>query len=219
MESNNTTLRRKFLVFLLVFLEMLSAFGPFVTDRYLSILPQMEELFHCSTSTVQFGLTMSLTGLAVGQLVFGPISDKYGRKPVLTASLLVFLISGLSVEIKNAAKLSFIGSILLVGTGIVQLAIYNILDTFLSYESLTLLMLTGVGIVFTSSTTLAMTEGRAYIGAASALFGAFGFLLGGIVSPLVGMGDILQSSMIVMLVCAVMILVLSLLAIRRKNKE
>ena len=97
MKFNNTTLGRKYLVFLLVFLGMLSAFGPFVTDMYLPVLPQMAEVFNCSASTVQFGLTMSLIGLAVGQLIFGPISDKYGRKPVLTASLLVFSIATIAI--------------------------------------------------------------------------------------------------------------------------
>ncbi len=90
MIDNKAVFGRKYLVFLMVFLGMLSAFGPFVTDMYLPVLPDMAEIFHSSASTVQFGLTMSLIGLAVGQLFFGPLSDKYGRRPVLAASLFIF---------------------------------------------------------------------------------------------------------------------------------
>ena len=72
--------------FLLVLLGMLTAFGPFDTDMYLPTLPAMTEYFHTSSSMVQMGLTTSMIGLALGQLLFGPLSDKYGRRiPLLTA--------------------------------------------------------------------------------------------------------------------------------------
>ena len=93
MTDHNITFGKRYLVYLMVFLGMLSAFGPFVTDMYLPVLPQMAEIFNCSASTAQFGLTMSLIGLAAGQLFFGPLSDKYGRKPVLLASLILFAAS------------------------------------------------------------------------------------------------------------------------------
>ena len=72
--------------FLLVLLGMLTAFGPFVTDMYLPTLPAMTDYFQTSSSMVQMGLTTSMIGLALGQLLFGPLSDKYGRRlPLLTA--------------------------------------------------------------------------------------------------------------------------------------
>lgn len=72
-------------VFILVFLGMLTAFGPFVTDMYLPTLPAMSEYFHTTSSMVQLGLTASMIGLAAGQLLFGPLSDKYGRRlPLIT---------------------------------------------------------------------------------------------------------------------------------------
>lgn len=73
MEKNNSRL------FLLCFLGMLTAFGPFVTDMYLPTLPDMTNSFMTTSSMVQLGLTTSMIGLAVGQLLFGPLSDKYGR--------------------------------------------------------------------------------------------------------------------------------------------
>ena len=69
--------------FILVFLGMLSAFGPFVMDMYLPTLPAMSDFFQTTSSRVQLGLTTSMVGLAIGQLIFGPLSDKYGRRSPL----------------------------------------------------------------------------------------------------------------------------------------
>ena len=79
--------------FLLIMLAALTAFAPFVTDMYLPALPSMTESFNASTSQVQLGLTTSMLGLAIGQLIIGPLSDKYGRKVPLIATLVLFAIS------------------------------------------------------------------------------------------------------------------------------
>lgn len=394
MEENEVKFGKKYLIFLLIFLGMLSAFGPFVTDMYLPVLPGMAEIFHCSVSTAQMGLTMSLIGLAVGQLFFGPLSDKYGRKPVLISSMAVFIVStvvilfsptmewfnvcrllqgiggaggivlsrsiatdyytgrelakilaiigaingiapvvspvagglistftgwegifmvllgigvvivgmcflfreshpyekrthqgilktfasfgkllrmpyydvyvlmygfacavlfayissasfiiqnhygfsplifsvcfainsvfigigsGISVKFKNSQNAAMVGAILLVCTCLLQIFLSNMHDAFAIYEGANILILTCAGIIFTASTTLAMSEGREYIGSASAIFGSTGFLFGGIVSPLVGIGSITQSTMIATGVCAVLILVLAIIAMKRRQ--
>lgn len=90
MGNNSST---KYYIYLIVFLGVLSAFGPFVIDMYLPALPEMTEVFHCDSSTVQLGLTFCMGGLAVGQVLFGPASDKYGRKPVLVFSLVIFVVA------------------------------------------------------------------------------------------------------------------------------
>lgn len=72
---------------------MLSAFAPFVTDMYLPSLPAMTHYFGVGVSLVQLGLTFSILGLAAGQIVFGPLSDKYGRKLPLVVSLILFLLA------------------------------------------------------------------------------------------------------------------------------
>ena len=82
-------------LFILCFLGMLTAFGPFVTDMYLPTLPAMAVSFGTTSSMVQLGLTASMIGLAVGQLFFGPISDKYGRRVPLIMAMLLFLVSTL----------------------------------------------------------------------------------------------------------------------------
>lgn len=80
-------------MFLFVFLGMLTAFGPFVTDLYLPSLPAMADYFSASASAVQLGLTFSMLGLAAGQIIFGPLSDKYGRRAPLLVSMGLFLLA------------------------------------------------------------------------------------------------------------------------------
>lgn len=80
-------------IFLLVLLGMLSAFGPFVTDMYLPSLPAMGDYFDTTSSMVQLGLTTSMVGLAVGQVFFGPLSDRYGRRMPLLVAMWLFLVS------------------------------------------------------------------------------------------------------------------------------
>lgn len=80
-------------LFILILLGMLTAFGPFVTDMYLPSLPVMGEYFNTSSSMVQLGLTTSMIGLAVGQIFFGPLSDRYGRRIPLQVAMWLFIVS------------------------------------------------------------------------------------------------------------------------------
>lgn len=82
-------------VFLIVFLVLLSAFGSFVNDMYVPTLPDMVRSFHTTTSTVQLGLTFGMIGLGVGEMILGPLSDRFGRKPVLICALLVFCVGAM----------------------------------------------------------------------------------------------------------------------------
>lgn len=95
-KSDSVSFGKRYFIFLMVFLGALSAFGPFITDFYLPTLPSMAEVFHTNASMVQLGLTTSMIGLAVGQIFFGPVSDRFGRRPVLLASLILFCVSALA---------------------------------------------------------------------------------------------------------------------------
>ncbi len=75
---------------LALLLGTLSAFGPFVIDLYLPALPQLAEFFHTSAPMTQLSLTTAMIGLAAGQLLLGPVSDKWGRKRPLLLSLLAY---------------------------------------------------------------------------------------------------------------------------------
>lgn len=80
-------------LFLLLNLATISAFGPFITDFYLPALPSMESVFSATTTQIQLTITCSLIGLALGQLLIGPLSDKFGRKPILLVSFAVFILA------------------------------------------------------------------------------------------------------------------------------
>lgn len=95
-------------IFILVFLGMLTAFGPFVTDMYLPTLPAMTGFFNANSSQVQLGLTASMIGLAVGQLLFGPLSDKYGRRLPLIVAICLFLLATLGC-IYSDTIMQFVG--------------------------------------------------------------------------------------------------------------
>ena len=377
---------KKYFVYLYLLLGALAAFPPLVTDMYLPALPVMTAEFQTTASAVQMSLATCILGLAIGQLVFGPLSDKWGRKPLLKSALLLFIlatvailfsptiemlnicrffqglggaggvvlsrsvatdcysgrelakslaiigaingiapvtapvIGGLFSEaigwkgifcvllaigvllyvvsipfreshtsekhyagsltslfiqagilfknsvyvryvlifgMANAALFGYIssasfiiqndfglselmfgilfginsmaigsGSILslkfkqitnaihvgcagMFGCSVLQLCNYNLGFGFWGYEILVFIMLFSVGMVFTSSTTLAMTEGKSKIGWASAIVGAAGFLFGGIVTPLVGLGTIQISTYLVMTVCSLIAMSLS----------
>ena len=377
---------KKYLVYLYLLLGVLAAFPPLVTDMYLPALPVMTAEFQTTASAVQMSLAACILGLAVGQLVFGPLSDKWGRKPLLKSALVLFILATAAsifsptIELLNVSRFfqglggaggvvlsrsvatdcysgrelakslaiigaingiapvtapvigglfseaigwkgifcvllaigvllyvvsipfreshtsekhyagsltslfvqagilfknsvyvryvlifgmanavlfgyissaSFIiqndfglselmfgilfginsmaigsGSILslkfkqitnaihigcagMFGCSVLQLCNYYLGFGFWGYEILVFIMLFSVGMVFTSSTTLAMTEGKSKIGWASAIVGAAGFLFGGIVTPLVGLGTIQISTYLVMTVCSLIAMSLS----------
>ncbi|WP_363323342.1 multidrug effflux MFS transporter [uncultured Duncaniella sp.] len=387
---------KKYYFFLVIFLGMLSAFGPFVTDMYLPTLPSMADVFHTTPSLVQMGLATSMLGLAVGQIFFGPLSDKYGRKAVLVSAMILFAVSTVasiyspSIEFFNicrflqglggsggivlsrsvatdcysgrelAKMLAIIGAVngiapvtapvigglvseavgwqgifwILFGIGavillmclifkeshakekrytgsvmsllskfpdifklkyfvvytlmyaftcgvlfsyissasfiiqnhfgfselqfaiifgvnalgigvgsamslkfrkmpnaalfgasgialsaILQGVVYLLLPTFWPYEILTFIMLVSIGFILTSATTLAMDEGRQMVGTASAIFGASGFLFGGIVSPLVGIGNILTTTLLLISICAFFALIFAFISFRRRTPQ
>ena len=100
-----------------------------------------------------------------------------------------------------------------------QILVYNLAPTFWPYEIFTFTMLVCIGFILTSATTLAMDEGRKMVGTASAIFGASGFLFGGIVSPLVGLGNIMATTLLLLSTCALFALIFAWLTFRRRKSE
>ena len=78
----------------------------------------------------------------------------------------------------------------------------NLDCNFWIYEGLLITLLFMMGFSFTSTTALAMECEREHAGTASALLGAIGFGFGGLVSPLVGLGDTMVTTGIVFMACA-----------------
>ena len=73
---------------LIAMLALLSAIGPFAIDMYLPAFPQMMSDLGTSAATVQLTLTAFMLGMALGQLVIGPLSDQFGRRnPLLICAI------------------------------------------------------------------------------------------------------------------------------------
>lgn len=96
---------------LLFGLALLSASAPFATDLYLPTLPHIAEQLNTTTSAVQLTLSGFMGGMAIGQLLIGPISDATGRHRLLVLGAIVALISSIlaalspSIGILIAARL------------------------------------------------------------------------------------------------------------------
>ncbi|WP_336795548.1 multidrug effflux MFS transporter [Erwinia aphidicola] len=76
-------------------LGLLAALGPLCIDLYLPALPELAKDLHTPTATAQLSLTAGLLGLGLGQLFFGPLSDKYGRIRPLLLSLVLLLVASI----------------------------------------------------------------------------------------------------------------------------
>jgi len=80
----------------LLILGSLSAFGPLAIDFYLPAFPQIAKTFATDTQHVQISLAVYFAGVAIGQLLYGPLADRFGRRPPLLAGLLLFCAASLA---------------------------------------------------------------------------------------------------------------------------
>lgn len=76
---------------LILLIALLSAFVPLSTDLYLPALPGMSEYFHVPVDLTNLTLILFFVFFSVGMLFWGPLSDKYGRRPVLVVGLLIYI--------------------------------------------------------------------------------------------------------------------------------
>jgi DHA1 family bicyclomycin/chloramphenicol resistance-like MFS transporter len=71
----------------------LTATPPLAMDMYLPSLPEVTTSLHASAASVQLTLTACLAGMALGQLLIGPMSDRWGRRRPLLAGLVVYVVA------------------------------------------------------------------------------------------------------------------------------
>ena len=74
-------------------LALLTVLGPASMDLYLPVLPALSRDLGSSTSSAQLTMTTCLLGLALGQVVAGPVSDRYGRRRPLIVGLVIFAVA------------------------------------------------------------------------------------------------------------------------------
>lgn len=139
MKQTNTTKNN---IFLIALLAMICSLGPLATDMYLPALPEITVDFSTTPSIVQLTITSWLIGLAIGQIIAGPLSDIFGRAKPLLIGLIFFTLSSIgcifapSIELFILARLigGFAASSALVVSRAIASDIYSgtMLTKFLS---------------------------------------------------------------------------------------
>lgn len=92
--TNSATPRPSFAI-----LVAISAIGPLALNIFIPSIPGLQKSFNISYGTAQLTLTLYLIGLAVCQLGYGPLSDRYGRRPLLLGGMALFVIASLAAAI------------------------------------------------------------------------------------------------------------------------
>ena len=96
------THKQHFIIILI--LGSLATISPFSIDMYLPGFPAIAEDLNTSIEQVQLSLTSYLVGISVGQLLYGPLLDRYGRKTPLYAGLVVYLLASLACAFTMSAE-------------------------------------------------------------------------------------------------------------------
>lgn len=86
---------------IVLLLGLLSAFGPLSIDMYLPAFPLIAKEFGVNMNEVQLSLSAYLIGIAIGQIFYGPLTDRYGRKKPLYTGLFIYCISSLLCATSN----------------------------------------------------------------------------------------------------------------------
>jgi MFS transporter, DHA1 family, multidrug resistance protein len=92
-----------------IVLGLLSAIGPFAIDMYLPALPSIGHSLHADAATVQLSLTVFFIAVGGGQLLYGPLSDMYGRKLPLYVGLALFCLGSVACALAPNAELFLLG--------------------------------------------------------------------------------------------------------------
>ncbi|MBI5164810.1 MAG: multidrug effflux MFS transporter [Magnetospirillum sp.] len=95
-----------------VVLTALVAFGPISTDLYLASLPDMARAFATDPGTVQLTLSAFLIGIGVGMPVYGPLSDRFGRRRVIIGGVLIYLVASVFCMLAPSIEALIVGRFL-----------------------------------------------------------------------------------------------------------
>ena len=86
---------------IIVLLSALVAFGPLSIDMYLPSLPIIAQDLQSPVSEVQKTITLFLIGFSAGMLVYGPLSDRFGRKKLLLIGIVIYILATLGCILAN----------------------------------------------------------------------------------------------------------------------
>lgn len=107
--------------YLIAYLAFLSAFAPLSTDMYLPALPHMSVALKADYDIVSLSVSSFLLLFAISMLFWGPLSDKYGRRPILLTGATLYVFSSICIAFSNGiTELLFWRSIQAIGSGAVS---------------------------------------------------------------------------------------------------
>ena len=89
---------------LILILGLLSAIGPFSIDTYLSGFPIIANDLHVTVDAVSYSLSSFFIGISLGQLIYGPLLDRFGRKTPLLVGLLIYIIASLGCAVTSSIE-------------------------------------------------------------------------------------------------------------------
>ena len=173
--------------------------------------------------TLQLALIL---GVLFANIASSPfiIQEHYGYSPLIFSicfavnSIFIAIGAAISVKFPRPQTATLFSSILTLSLATTQCVAMFAEASFFIYEGLLILIMFALGISFPSSTTLAMSSARENAGAGSALLGASCFAIGGLVSPLVSIGEITTTTGVIFVIFAALSLICAL-AIHRSDKK
>lgn len=98
---NSSSIQKQSHFFLILILGSLTALSPFSIDMYLPAFPEMAEALGTTTAKVSLSLSSYFIGLSLGQLVYGPLLDRFGRKPPVYVGLLLYIVASVACATVN----------------------------------------------------------------------------------------------------------------------
>ena len=92
-------------------LAMMTAIGPLSTDVYLASMPHIGAALGASNASVQLTMSVYIVGFAFGQVLHGPLSDKYGRRPVLLGGFALYLLATIACVASTSIDLLIVARV------------------------------------------------------------------------------------------------------------
>lgn len=122
-------------------LGLLTALGPLSIDMYLPALPEMAKALNTTTQSISGSIPAYFLGLAIGQLIYGTLSDRIGRKTPLYIGLSIYIVASLLCAFAQSEQALIISRVLqalggCVGVVIARAAIRDCFDTITSVQAL-----------------------------------------------------------------------------------
>ncbi|MBU0438316.1 Bcr/CflA family efflux MFS transporter [Staphylococcus succinus] len=124
------TSTRQLPLMVIIVLGIMTTFGPLTIDMYVPSLPSVQSDFSTTASQAQLSLSFALIGLAIGQFIFGPLSDAFGRKKIALIIIAIYVLTSFTAIFTSSMSLLLILRLIqgLTGGGAIVIAKASIGD-------------------------------------------------------------------------------------------